>query len=228
MKFKGVIATTNVDLQGEQFTPEALQQLADTAVGKPIKWNFETELPGKITNAYVEGNQLVAEGELTIDLFLVPGFIRQDDGEGELEMFALGLTSDPADPTLPPLKVEPAAFPWRDIDAVIKEIAKEEDAHFLAGIGAEKRQLLPGVECSPGCAAHVSHPCEKCGRYAAGLPAYNKKFKSDIVCQECNSTAVESGRDFVRFGPIGPEYRIFYRCDCGKTMLQNIRVLGEE
>lgn len=169
MKFKGAIATTNVDLQGEQFTPEALQQLADTAVGKPLKWNFETELPAKVTKAYVENDRLVIEGEASIDLFLVPGFIRQDDGEGGLEMFALGLTHRPADLTLPPLKVEPSAFPWRDVDELIKEMAVEEDAHFMAGIGAEKRQLLPGVECSPGCAAHVSHPCEKCGRYAAGL-----------------------------------------------------------
>lgn len=111
MKFKSVIATTNIDLDGDQFSPEALQQLADTAVGKPLKWNFETKLPGEITNAYVENNQLVAEGELTIDLFLVPGFIRPSDGEGELEMFALGLTPTPADPTLPPLRVESNAFP---------------------------------------------------------------------------------------------------------------------
>lgn len=26
-----------------------------------------------------------------------------------------------------------------------------------------------GVPCSPGCEHHVGHPCENCGRYAAGL-----------------------------------------------------------
>jgi hypothetical protein len=26
-----------------------------------------------------------------------------------------------------------------------------------------------GEECSPGCSRHLSHPCERCGRYAAGL-----------------------------------------------------------
>jgi hypothetical protein len=30
-------------------------------------------------------------------------------------------------------------------------------------------ELEPGQPCDhPGCAAHVSHPCEGCGRYAAG------------------------------------------------------------
>lgn len=32
-----------------------------------------------------------------------------------------------------------------------------------------KRRLEPGVPCSPGCQGHVTHPCEKCGRYGAGL-----------------------------------------------------------
>lgn len=26
-----------------------------------------------------------------------------------------------------------------------------------------------GVPCSPGCMSHVTHPCERCGRYGAGL-----------------------------------------------------------
>ena len=30
--------------------------------------------------------------------------------------------------------------------------------------------MKPGHPCPhPGCAAHLSHPCENCGRYAAGL-----------------------------------------------------------
>lgn len=30
--------------------------------------------------------------------------------------------------------------------------------------------LQPGQPCThPGCASHLSHPCESCGRYAAGL-----------------------------------------------------------
>lgn len=33
----------------------------------------------------------------------------------------------------------------------------------------ELPDLRPGEPCThPGCAAHVSHPCEGCGRYAAG------------------------------------------------------------
>lgn len=31
------------------------------------------------------------------------------------------------------------------------------------------RNLEPGQPCSAGCAHHVTHPCEKCGRYQAGL-----------------------------------------------------------
>lgn len=31
------------------------------------------------------------------------------------------------------------------------------------------RKLEPGQPCGPGCAHHVTHPCERCGRYQAGL-----------------------------------------------------------
>lgn len=31
------------------------------------------------------------------------------------------------------------------------------------------RKLEPGQPCGPGCANHVTHPCERCGRYQAGL-----------------------------------------------------------
>lgn len=40
-------------------------------------------------------------------------------------------------------------------------MAEKQTAH-IAG-------LKPGEECSPGCKRHLSHPCEKCGRYAAGM-----------------------------------------------------------
>ena len=31
------------------------------------------------------------------------------------------------------------------------------------------QELKPGQPCGPGCANHVTHPCERCGRYRAGL-----------------------------------------------------------
>ena len=31
------------------------------------------------------------------------------------------------------------------------------------------RELPRGIPCGPGCLNHVTHPCERCGRYAAGL-----------------------------------------------------------
>lgn len=38
------------------------------------------------------------------------------------------------------------------------------------GYNAElMRRLEPGQPCGPGCANHVTHPCERCGRYQAGL-----------------------------------------------------------
>lgn len=111
MKFKIVIATTNMDSQGDQFSPEALQQMADTAVGKPVTWNFETELPAKITAAYLENGQLVVEGESSLDLFLVPGFTRELDGGRKLEITKVGLTHRPADLGLPSIKIEPGAVP---------------------------------------------------------------------------------------------------------------------
>jgi len=39
-------------------------------------------------------------------------------------------------------------------------------------IKPKKEKYQPGVPCGhPGCAAHLSHPCEFCGRYAAGTKA---------------------------------------------------------
>ena len=135
MKFKCVIATTNVDLDGEQFSPEALQQLADTAVGKPLKWNFETDIPGKITRAYVEDNQLWVEGESPIDLFLVPGFVRPaPENNGKFELFAAGLTTMPADTSLPAITAVTKTFA-----AMVEAMALDEDAHFMIGMGAEKK-----------------------------------------------------------------------------------------
>jgi hypothetical protein len=34
----------------------------------------------------------------------------------------------------------------------------------------KNEQLKPGQPCShPGCRNHIKHPCEGCGRYAAGI-----------------------------------------------------------
>lgn len=44
------------------------------------------------------------------------------------------------------------------------------DPVFWAERQAEaRRNLQPGQPCGPGCANHVTHPCERCGRYQAGL-----------------------------------------------------------
>lgn len=37
------------------------------------------------------------------------------------------------------------------------------------GMENKPRGFQPGQPCSPGCASHLSHPCEGCGRYAAGM-----------------------------------------------------------
>lgn len=46
----------------------------------------------------------------------------------------------------------------------------KHDPVFWAERQAEvRRNLQPGQPCEPGCAHHVTHPCERCGRYQAGL-----------------------------------------------------------
>ena len=101
MKFIGKIATGQKDSQGEVLSEEALQQLAETAVGKQLSYEFKHDLPGKITNAWIEEGSLFVEGEL--ELYAVPGFSRSKGSE-KLTMFSVGLTDKPADPHVTPIK----------------------------------------------------------------------------------------------------------------------------
>lgn len=49
-----------------------------------------------------------------------------------------------------------------------KPITTTEIRNREWNIQKEKYNLLDGVPCNhPGCMAHTSHPCEKCGRYNA-------------------------------------------------------------
>jgi len=42
--------------------------------------------------------------------------------------------------------------------------------------GTKLKELEPGEPCGhPGCANHISHPCEGCGRIAAGMSEEPKK-----------------------------------------------------
>ena len=49
-----------------------------------------------------------------------------------------------------------------------------------------------GEECSPSCRAHLSHPCENCGRYAAGM--LNAPPPSEEVFNRVFSEAIEDIR----------------------------------
>jgi len=101
MRFQAMIATTNRDSQGEKLSTEALQQLAETAVGKHLSWEFKHDFRGVVDKTFVSDGCLIVEGEL--ELYAVPGFFRSGDGK-ELTMFSVGLTDKPADSHLTPIQ----------------------------------------------------------------------------------------------------------------------------
>lgn len=65
------------------------------------------------------------------------------------------------------------------IDAAVDQVPLPAEGANIANASASDGPLIkvldalePGEPCEhPGCAAHVSHPCEGCGRYGAGLLA---------------------------------------------------------
>lgn len=118
IKFTGLIATTNPDQDGMVFTEEALKQLAETAVGKSVSIEFRHKMEG----CFVSSSSISEKGvEVEIDepdphpylqtwlaknsIYAVPAF-KISYGDGTIETTSIGITRDPADESITPLKVK--------------------------------------------------------------------------------------------------------------------------
>jgi len=124
MRFITVAASTEVDLNGTRFAPEALYQMADAIHGKeiPILGDFNQHLNvGFEDSAKVVDNKLIIEGEILgsyvpkpkMEGFVVPGYqVRAGHLEGskytrvddDVKLVCFGLTDKPSDSSLTPLR----------------------------------------------------------------------------------------------------------------------------
>ena len=122
MRFIAEAASTEVDLRGDRFAPEALYQMAEDVKGKEIlileRFDKNANV-GFVDSAKVVGNKLIIEGELLVGLlskppegfFVVPGYqIREmrPDGRGytdsDVKLVCFGLSDDPTDSSLSALR----------------------------------------------------------------------------------------------------------------------------
>jgi len=110
---KTTIATTDVDLFGNSFTPEALEEIAKQIIGKKVTWEFQHNIPdSNIVNATVDEigenyclhafiDSKTVEGMISgfkkNIFYFVPGYQLQD---GELKQAELSITVSPSDPSL--------------------------------------------------------------------------------------------------------------------------------
>ena len=96
MRLTATVATTNGDL----FTKDALERLAQSSERVPITRNFDhTKKIGQVIKAEVVKGELVIVADVDMDisgLFLVPGY-KGDD----FESVTFGTTTTPQDKTLP-------------------------------------------------------------------------------------------------------------------------------
>lgn len=110
---KTTVATTNVDLFGNRFTPEALEMIAKQIIGKKATWEFQHNIPdSRVVNATVDGigenhclhafiDSRTIEGMMSgfeRNIFhFVPGYQLQLQ-DGELKQVELSITVSPSDP----------------------------------------------------------------------------------------------------------------------------------
>lgn len=115
MKFTAIVATDNVDRNGEKYSLEALASMIPKK-GTPVLRNFSTDnIVGYVESAVLDGNRLFVtfEGTDLDDLYAVPGFkIVKTHNEGDttiydaVEIKAFGLVDKrPADLDLTPLRL---------------------------------------------------------------------------------------------------------------------------
>mgnify|MGYP000898303375 CR=1 FL=1 len=103
MKIRSVVATTYRDLAGSHFTREDLNSMAKTIVGKGVSWEFRHDVPGKVTRAWIDGNELHVEVEVGLDVYLVPMI----SGCDPVSATGVSLTISPAETQISPITVVP-------------------------------------------------------------------------------------------------------------------------
>ena len=115
--YRGYIATDKVNANGDQFTKEALEQLAKQAEGVPVTFNFGHHViarsgKGSLTEKGVEVTVNINRELPVYDLYLVPGIVFEE-GHREnrvliIEKFMiteLSLVQNPADNNLLPIHI---------------------------------------------------------------------------------------------------------------------------
>lgn len=122
MKFIAVTASlTKPDEQGQAFSPEALQQIAEQCKGKPIHIDFDTTKPpiGVVSGGKVKEGKVEIEGELfpyayPKEGFIVPGYsieksLTKDKVQihTDIKLIDFGLTQKPADNNIKELQEHP-------------------------------------------------------------------------------------------------------------------------
>lgn len=119
MKIIGIAATTAIDSEGQHFTSEAIEDMADGAVGKQICLNFDrSRAMGVIRKASVRDGRLEIEAFISdsvADLvrgapFIVPGGTTMAplSDPNTIDQFVIrefAMTASPQDSTLPPVQI---------------------------------------------------------------------------------------------------------------------------
>lgn len=118
VRFNGVILNGEVDLNGNQLSPNALKQVAKQLKDKPIGFEFNPSIPptyGKIKRGMFKEGKVFAEAEVDkpnheVRMYIVPSFIvRKSHKEGaitifdDIDLLGMSLTTQPADKHLTPI-----------------------------------------------------------------------------------------------------------------------------
>lgn len=141
-KIKAQLASNNIDSQGDVFTDECLQDMADqiNKIGILITSDFNLyNAIGRITNAKVEDGKLLVEGEIDnsvlnkdTNLYIVPKLpcaSRRKTEKGReiqnIDLYCTGIVTDPTDQTLLPIEiVEEKQDDWISVDEKLPETEK--------------------------------------------------------------------------------------------------------
>jgi len=118
VKFNGVIINSEVDLNGNQLSSNALKQITKQLKNKPIGFEFNPSIPptyGTVKSAVFKQGKVIAEAEVDkpiqeVRMYLVPSFIvNKSHKEGainvldEVDLLEISLTTQPADKHLTPI-----------------------------------------------------------------------------------------------------------------------------
>lgn len=119
--YTGTLASVAVDQQHEQFSLDALAAMCTQAVGKLVLWQFEAIRPLGVVDAaclyetslhvILRLSQPLPVGDFG-PLYVVPSFMSDEQGESvngvrvfhDVQLMSVGITHDPLDVTLMPLR----------------------------------------------------------------------------------------------------------------------------